>query len=112
MKYTKKVIEQKLDAMKVIVDENLDAMQEELEAYFETNAETPIINVIKERLREIDKNIVDFCDKLDNTLTEMDKDCICVSTLIFEILAEDGWLTYEILTNKDVIQKLNEMKGN
>lgn len=112
MEYTKKVIEQKLDAMKVIVDENLDVMQEELDAYFEANAETPTINTIKERLREIDKNIVDFCDELDNTLTEMDKDCTGRSILIFEILAEDGWLTYEILTNKDVIRKLNEMKGN
>lgn len=101
MKYTKRYIHEKLGQMKVIVDENLEALQKEVDNVDPHNFQTPIFDSVVDKLREIDNNIVEYCADYDGT-----------STLIFDILAENGWLSFDILTSDVAIKELNRINQN
>lgn len=98
MKYTRNYILQKLGQMKAIVDENLEALQKEVDNVDLINYQTPIFDSVVDKLREIDNNIVEYYGENDGT-----------STLVFDILAENGWLTFEVLTRDETIHELNKM---
>lgn len=97
MKYTKRYIYEKLGQMKVIVDDKLEALQNEMNNANPYDFQTPIFDSVVDKLREIDNNIVEFCANNDGT-----------STLIFDILAENGWLNFDILTRDIAIKELNK----
>lgn len=101
IKYTKKIIEQKLGQMKVIVDNNLKALEKEVDTVDPLNFSMPVFDSVVDKLREIDNNIVEFCADRDGT-----------STLIFDILAENGWLSFDILTSDVAITELNRLNQN
>ena len=97
MKYTKRYIHEKLGQMKVIVDENLEALQKEVDNVDPHNFQTPIFDSVVDKLREIDNNIVEYCADYDGT-----------STLVFDVLAENGWLNFDVLTHDKTINELNK----
>lgn len=102
MKYTKSFIKQKLGQMKVIVDENLDALKQEIRTSNPMEGfELPLFDSVVDKLREIDTNIVEFCADRDGT-----------STLIFDILADDGYFGFDMLTCDVAIKELNRLNQN
>lgn len=101
MKYTKQYISKKLGQMKVIVDDKLEALQNEMNNANPHDFQTPIFDSVVDKLREIDNNIVEFCANNDGT-----------STLIFDILAENGWLNFDLLTCDVAIKELNKLNYN
>lgn len=102
MKYTKSFIKQKLGQMKIIVDENLDALKQEIKQSDPMEGfKVPLFDNVVDRLREIDDNIVEFCADRDGT-----------STLIFDILADDGYFGFDMLTCDVAIKELNRLNQN
>lgn len=97
MKYTKRYIHEKLGQMKVIVDDKLEALQNEMNNANPYDFQTPIFDSVVDKLREIDNNIVEYCADYDGT-----------STLVFDVLAENGWLNFDVLTHDKTINELNK----
>lgn len=99
MKYTRSYILQKLGQMKAIVDENLEALKQEIKQSDPMEGfKVPLFDSVVDKLREIDNNIVEYCSENDGT-----------STLVFDILADDGYFGFDMLTCDVVIKELNKM---
>ena len=79
-------------------NDKLEALQNEMNNANPYDFQTPIFDSVVDKLREIDNNIVEYCGENDGT-----------SALVFDILADDGYFGFDILTCDVAIKELNKM---